>query len=150
MKFKIPYSIRKSLIKILPFVATAIMSTACHKKPYDVIIDWTWGPVPTPKEVIQKEINKKNVNMVFLNCGEKNLTHWSPDGFHRARDTLQTRLDMAPGRVRGMGTIYVNSAVGAHMPDINENMICGMALEDSIWYTTNGWKVQRLHQPHNK
>ena len=83
--------------------------------------------------------------MVFLNCGEKNLTHWSPLDFHSARDTLQSRLDIAPGRVRGMGTIYVNSNVGAHLPDVTAMMISGMALEDSIWYTVNGWKVQRLH-----
>jgi len=147
MKLKIPYSIRKSLIKILPFVATAIMSTACHKEPYDVIIDWTWdghGAAPS-KEVIQKEINKKHVNMVFINFNETNATGWNPASFHKARDTLQTRLDIAPGRVRGMGTIYVCSDNGAHLPDATELLTAGMALEDSLWYTANGWKVRRLH-----
>ncbi len=139
MKVKFPYSIQRSMIKILPFIATAIMSASCHKEPYDVVIDYTWGPVPTPKEVIQKEINKKNVNMVFLNCGEKNATSWSPAHFHQARDTLQTRLDIAPGRIRGMGTIYVETT---NMPSVNENIISGMALEDYIWYVANGWKVQ--------
>ena len=50
------------LFMTLPFMATAIMSTACHKEPYDVIIDWDWdkdiGLAPS-KEVIKKEINKK-------------------------------------------------------------------------------------------
>ena len=148
MKLKIPYSIRKSLIKILPFVATAIMSTACHKEPYDVVIDWNWGinmDATAQKEIIHKEINKKNVNMVFLDFGEQNLTNWAPVEFHRARDTLQTCLDIAPGRVRGMGTIYVNSRNGAHLPDPFAEDISGMALEDSIWHNANGWKVQRLH-----
>lgn len=141
MKFKQKYKIGKAL----SLVGLMILANACHKEPYDVIIDYTWGPIPTPKEVIQKEINKKDVNMVFLNCGEKNLTNWSPADFHCARDTLQTRLDIAPGRIRGMGTIYVNSAHGAHLSDVNEHLVAGMALEDSIWYTANGWKVQRLH-----
>lgn len=144
MKKKIPYNIRKSLIKLLPFAAVAIMASSCTEK-HDVIIDYTWGPVPTPKEVIQNEINKKNVNMVFLNCGEKNVTHWTPSGFHRARDTLQTRLDIAPGRIRGMGTIYVNSRNGAHLPSVDIDTIEGMGFLDSVWYTANGWKVQRLH-----
>lgn len=73
-----------------------------------------------------------------------NATNLWPADFHRARDTLQTRLDIAPGRIRGMGTIYVNSAVGAHLPDVTIDTIAGMALEDSLWFTANGWKVQRL------
>ena len=145
--------------KYLTFIAMfmslltgGFMATSCHKEPYDVVIDWDWdghGFAPS-KEIIQKEINKKNVNMVFINFNEMNKTNWSPADFSVGRDTLQTRLDMAPGRVRGMGTIYVNPAVGAHMPDINENMIAGMALEDSIWYTANGWKVQRWTPHYNK
>lgn len=142
------HRLQKYLFRVLfmtvPFVATAIMANACQKE-HDVIIDYTWGPVPTPKEVIQKEINKKNVNMVFLNCGEKNATSWSPAHFHQARDTLQTRLDIAPGRIHGMGTIYVNSRNGAHLPDTMAWGIAGMSLGDSLWYTANGWKVQRLH-----
>lgn len=148
---KTPYNIRKALIKILPFMATAIMASACGKK-HDVVIDWVWSPeyVSSSKEVIQKEVNKKNVNMVFLNFNEMNLTNWDPALFHAARDTLQTRLDIAPGRVRGMGTICVNSQHGAHMPDITEHITPGMALEDSLWYTANGWKVRRLHQNREK
>lgn len=141
------------LFMTLPFMATAIMSTACHKEPYDVIIDWDWdtciGLAPS-KEVIQKEINKQNVNIVFINFNEMNVTVWDPASFHMARDTLQTRLDIAPDRVRGMGTLYVNSRNGAHMPDVTEHITPGMALEDSLWYTANGWKVRRLNSKWEK
>lgn len=148
MKFKQKYKIGKAL----SLVGLMILANACHKEPYDVVIDWTWdghGLAPS-KEIIQNEINKKNVNMVFINFNEMNVTNWDPASFHRARDTLQTRLDLAPGRIRGMGTMYVNSLNGAHMPDVNEYMASGMALEDSLWYTANGWKVQRLHPLYTK
>lgn len=151
MKVKFPYSIQRSMIKILPFIATAIMSASCQKE-HDVVIDWAWDAqsLASSKKMIQKEINKKNVNMVFLNFGEMNLTSWNPAGFHKARDTLQTRLDIAPGRVRGMGTIYVASDNGAHLPDVTERITPGMALEDSIWYTANGWNVRRLYPQKEK
>lgn len=60
------HRLQKYLFRVLfmtvPFMATAIMSTACHKEPYDVVIDWTWGPgldATAQKEIIRKEINKK-------------------------------------------------------------------------------------------
>ena len=155
MKFKIPYSIRKSLIKILPFVATAIMSTACHKEPYDVVIDWDWhanmGWAPK-KEVIKSYTDQKNVNSVKIHLFGRdgpdmpvNSSGWRSRAFHKARDTLQTRIDINPQKVCGMGTIYVNSRNGAHLPaDYSENSPSGMSLEDSIWFTSNGWVIERF------
>lgn len=143
------------IVMLMSLLTGASVMTSCHKEPYDVVIDWDWdnnyglGLAPS-KEIIQNELNKKNVNTVFINFNEMNKTNWNPASFHRARDTLQTRLDMAPGRVRGMGTIYVASDNGAHMPDVTEMITSGMALEDSIWYTANGWKVQRLHPLNSK
>ena len=143
MKFKQKYNIGKAL----SLAGLMMLANACQKE-YDVVIDWNWednlGWV-SPKEIIKKEINKKNVNMIFLDFGEQNLTNWAPVDFHSARDTLQPCLDIAPGRIRCMGTIYVNSRNGAHLPDPLAEDISGMALEDSLWYTTNGLKVQRLH-----
>ena len=141
------------LFMTLPFIATAIMSASCHKEPYDVVIDWRTDPISNAtaqKEILSKAINNKNVNMIFLDFGERNFTPWWPAAFHRVRDTLQMYIDMAPGRIRGMGTIQVNSSVGAHLPDVTIDTIAGMALEDSLWFTANGWKVQRLKPPHNK
>ena len=149
MRFERKYNIGKTL----SLAGLMMLANACHKEPYDVVIDWDWdkdvGLAPS-KEVIQKEINKKNVNIVFINFNKMNATSLWPAAFHRARDTLQTRLDIAPGRIRGMGTIQVNSAVGAHLPDVTIDTIAGMALEDSLWFTANGWKVQRWQPSRNK
>lgn len=88
--------------------------------------------------------------MVFLDFGEQNLTSWLPIDFHRARDTVQPCMNIAPGRILLKGTFFVNSTVGAHLPDVSIDTVAGMGLADSIWWTANGVKVQRLHQPHNK
>lgn len=148
MKFKHKYNIGKTL----SLAGLMMLATACNKE-RDVIIDWTWGQgmgwAPS-KEAIKNETDKRNVRTVFINFNETNLTNWAPEDFHRGRDTLQTRIDIAPNKVRGMGTIYVNSQNGAHMPDYTEPEISGMALEDSIWFTANGWKVKRLHPSHSK
>jgi len=141
MKVKIPYSIQRSMIKILPFIATAIMSASCHKEPYDVVIDWDWdkdiGLAPS-KEVIRKEINKKNVNMVFINLGKQNVTGLPPIALHMARDTLESRTNLAPGHIRLMGTIYVHSV----LPDVNIDTIAGIGAPDSTWFAQNGLSVQ--------
>ncbi len=129
------------LFMTLPFMATAIMSTACHKEPYDVIIDWDWdkdiGLAPS-KEVIKKEINKKNVNMVFINLGKQNVTGLPPIALHMARDTLESRTNLAPGHIRLMGTIYVHSV----LPDVNIDTIAGIGAPDSTWFAQNGLSVQ--------
>lgn len=82
--------------------------------------------------------------MIFLDFGERNMTNWYPALFNRAHDTLQTYMDMAPGHIRFMGTFYVSSRYGAHLPDVNIDTIAGMGLLDSIWWTANGVKVMRL------
>ncbi len=146
MKVKIPYSIQRSMIKILPFIATAIMSASCHKE-HDVVIDWRTGPIltaTTPKETLLTEINKKNINTIFLDFGERNMTNWYPLMFHRVHDTLQMYQDKAQGRIRLVGTFYVSSMYGAHLPDVTIDTIEGMGFPDSVWFTINGLNVQRL------
>ena len=142
MKFKHKYNIGKAL----SLAGLMALATACQKE-YDAVIDWNWkdnlGYAP-PKEMIKNETDKKNVNTVFINLTSPNSGGYTPWDFRSARDTLQTRLDIAPGRVRGMGTIYVHPRNGAQLPDPADYDICGMSLEDSLWYTANGWKVQRL------
>lgn len=135
------------LFMTLSLAGLMMLANACNKE-RDVIIDWEWGSgldATAQKEIIRKEINKRNVNRIFLDFGERNLTNWYPAAFHRARDTLQTCIDIAPGRIRGLGTIYVSSTDGAHLPDVTARFPEGMGLVDSLWYTANGWKVQRLN-----
>lgn len=155
MKFKVPYSIKKSLTRILPFAAAAIMATSCHKEPYDVVIDWNWannmGWAP-PKSDIKYYADKKDVKTVKIHLFGRdgpnmpaNSSGWRPREFHIARDTLQTRININPQKVCGLGMIYVNSQNGAHLPaNYGENSPSGMSLEDSLWYTAHGWKVQRF------
>lgn len=148
---------------VLCLAALMALATACKKDPNgtnntneptrEVVIDWDWdqcvGLAPS-KEMIKNETDKPDVKTVFINFNEMNVTNLSPANFHRARDTLQTRIDINPTKVRGMGTLYVNSINGAHLPNCTEHDISGMSLVDSIWYTAHGWTVQRLHQFHNK
>ena len=152
LKQKIPYNIRKSLARVLPWATVLIMASACQKK-YDVVIDWDWhdnlGYAP-PKEMIKSETDKRCVETVFINLTSDNSTGHTPRNFHNARDSLQTRIDINPNKVRGMGTIYVNSKNGAQLPDPTDWDNCGMALEDSLWFTSNGWKVQRFNPQYTK
>jgi hypothetical protein len=143
------------MIKILPFIATAIMSASCHKEPYEVVIDWNWdnnmGWAP-PKEDIKYYTDKKDVKSVKIHLFGRdgpdmpaNSGGWRPRAFHKARDTLQTRIDIDPQKVCGMGTIYVHPDNGAHLPaNYGESSPGGMSLEDSIWFTSNGWVVERF------
>lgn len=152
MKFKVPYSIRKSLIKILPFVATAIMAISCHKTKYDAVIEWDWdidGAWAPPKEMVKTEADKREVENVIIKLTYANCSGVSPKSFHRARDTLQTRINIAPAKIRLAGKIFVNPQNGAHLPPIYDPyQPSGMSLEDSIWFTEKGCTVQRL--PHSK
>ena len=142
------------LLFLLPFMATAIMATSCHKEPYDVVIDWNWkdnlGWAP-PKEMIRDEVNKKNVNTVFINLVSDKSTNHTPYTFHNARDTLQTRLDIAPGKVRGMGTIYINPEPGAdNRPNHGIEQDFGIAWYDKIWFEENGWKIKPWVPPRGR
>ena len=147
---------------ILTLAALMAIATACKKDPtpepepeplHDVVIDWDWGQgmgLAPSKEMIKNETDKKDVRAVFINFNETNVTNWSPANFHKARDTLQTRIDIAPNKVRGSGTICVNSRNGAHMPTYTETEISGMSIYDSIWFTAHGWNVRRLYPLRNK
>ncbi len=149
MKFKQKYNIGK----VLSLAGLMMLANACNKEPYDVIIDldpyWTIEGMAAQKISVQEAANDKYVNTIFLNANKMSLVSWHPKGIHRARDTLQMYMDMAPGRVRGMGTMIVDSDGGAQLPDCTATDTCGMALEDSLWYTYNGWKIER-YNPYSK
>lgn len=154
MKSKHPYIIRRFLIIIiLLFVVTAILATSCHKeqdpKPTrEAIIEWSWDidrAWAPPKEMVKIEADKSDVNKVIIKLTYMNCSGMFPASFHRARDTIQTRIDIAPHKVRLAGKIFVNTQNGAHLPPIYEpGHGSGMSLEDSIWFTQNGCTVQRL------
>lgn len=162
MKKIFPYNIRKSLTRILPF--GLLMMLACHKDPTPIptpepdipidttiardtiIIDWNWqnsiGWAP-PKYMIQEQINKPNVRIVCIKLTSPTSYGYTPYNFHNARDTLQTRLDIAPGRIRGKGTVYIDPSPGADsMPNHDMGQAPGIAWYDKLWFEQNGWKIE--------
>jgi hypothetical protein len=156
MQLKQKYSIKKSLLRLLPFVM--LMAPACKKKKveptlpepehYNVVIDWNWddglGLAP-PMDTVKKYTSNRYIDTVFINLTSPNSTGLLTKHFRKARDTLQTRIDLAPQKVWGKGGVYVNSTNGAQLPGYDEP-VCGMALVDSIWFTDHGWTVKRLGQ----
>ena len=86
---------------------------------------------------------KENVEKIIMKLGPSNTTGACPLHFHRARDTLSKRIDVNPQKVCGAGTIYVNTLYGATLPDPYSTEDGGMTPDDSIFFTTNGWTLQR-------
>lgn len=143
MKFKVPYSIKKSLVRILPFATVAVMVASCHKEPYDVTIDWTWRN-PPDRELIKKYADDRNVKTIVLNLLPCTSGGFSPRAFRRARDSLEINyFSISPHNTVGRGNIYVDEFNGAQLPDPYANNPCGMALEDSIWYANKGFTIVR-------
>ena len=153
MKLLQKYSIKKSLLRLLPF-AMLLGTASCNRDraksntpepivQHDVVIDWNWddnlGWAP-PMDTIKKYAQDKYVNNIFINLTSPNASGYASVAFHRARDTLQTRIDVAPTRVRGMGTIH---PWRADIPDF-EPFGDGMCIEDSLWFTSHGWQIQRV------
>lgn len=143
MKFKVPYGIKKSLVKVLPFMATAIMATSCHKEPYDVVIDWDWVN-PPDKELIRQYANDKNTQKIILNLRPYNSTSYTPAIFHRIYDSLYMNcFSIDPAKITGEGNIYVDEFNGAHLPDPYADDITGMAEIDSGKYKQIGFNIER-------
>ena len=119
-----------------------------------IIIDWDWkvDPALAPSmDSIKFYTDQLDVRDVYINLMDK--TDDQLDGtvcegfrskiFRRARDTMQTRFDMSE-KVKGSGKIIVSREGGAQLPDIGEDR--GMALDDSIWFTAHGIKVERYRR----
>ena len=154
MKSKQNYNIKTALLRVLPLVM--LMAPACKKnrveptpepKHYNVVIDWDWalsqGWAP-PKDMVKKYTDDKYVDTVFIHTWSENTPGYGPKIFRRARDTLQTRFDIAPSKVRGSGDIYVSPNNGAQLPSY-ETPVAGMCLQDSVWFANNGWQILRYN-----
>lgn len=151
------------LIALMAFLA------ACHKDPTpqpnpdhptdpiiptkEITIHWDWfanlGWAP-PKDSIKYYTDQDSVKFVDINLigldgigYPVNSTGFHPGIFHIARDTLQTRIDIDPAKVKLSGTILVNSRNGATFQNHNPDQGLGMAYYDSIWFTDHGCIVRR-------
>lgn len=159
MKRMVPYNIRKSVMHILPL--GLLMAISCTKDPepdpfpfpatQDVTIEWSWNPVDhmrpgfaPPKEDIAFYAENPLIRNVFIDITGTGMAH-SPIFFRAARDTLQTRIDINPNKVKGTGTIFVGND-GAQITDMSHPEIYnGMWKYDSIWFTNHGWSIGRYN-----
>ena len=126
------------------------------EKVFDV--DWNEEPYDfaPPVDSMKKYTDNPEYKYVFINFMNKgspiNQEGMPCDGcaarkFKRARDTLQTRIDINPAKVRGSGTIIVEGPGAASLPE--DNMFgTGMRAVDSAWYVANGWKIAHRYEQH--
>ena len=102
----------------------------------------------TPMDSIKEYATNPEYKYVFINIMNKGSPlpygqEGCPCGgfptraFKRARDTLQTRLDINPSKVRGSGTIIVDRTLS----DDAAPGELGIHRSDSTWYADNGWRV---------
>ena len=149
------------LCKALTLAGIMALANACKKPPVpepviptkEVTIHWNWkanlGWAP-PMDTIKYYTDQDDVKFVDINIiGNEgpgfpvNCTGVTPGPFHRARDTLQTRIDIDSTKVRLSGTIVVNSDNGATLQNHDSTQDMGMAYYDSIWFADHGCTVRR-------
>jgi hypothetical protein len=110
-----------------------------------IVIDWNWDAVigwAPPKDTIKYYTDQKNVGNVKINLiGRKGpgfpviCTTYSPSAFHKARDTLQTRIDIDSLKVGLSGTILARNANATnHNPDQPD----GITPYDVRWFEQHG------------
>lgn len=122
------------------------------EKVFDMDLAFEWAP---SADSIKKYADNPEYKYIFINVMNKGSPSLLSDGqegmpcsgyparvFKRARDTLQTRIDINPAKVRGSGTIIVNRENGAQLPDSVD--VAGMWLKDSIWFANMGYKIERI------
>ena len=119
------------------------------EKVFDV--DWNVDGATTyyaapPADSIKKYTSDSEYKYVIINFMNKDpnaeqegmlCSGYQVRTFTRARDTLQTRIDIDPAKVRGSGTIIVNST----NPDDAAPGSYGIYRSDSTWYADNGWRI---------
>jgi len=149
--------------RVLFLAALMALATACKKDPTPeptptnmhkkIVLIWDWyydGRAPN-RDTVKYYANRPDVDSVIMvpdstselsNNVASVYTTWH---YHRARDTLQKCINFAPKKVKGGGSIKVSKKNGAQLPPEYDVGLTqeGMSLEDSIWYTANGWKVSR-------
>lgn len=140
--------------KVLSLAGLMALANACGKDPVptpepvvptrEVTIPWDWSWRWPPIDSIEYYSSQNDVKSIIMFLRYHTATGFTPEAFHRARDSLQRRIDIAPEKVRGKGEIIVNSHGGAHLSDHNATDTCGMAEIDSLWYTKQGFTVRRF------
>ncbi|MBO4874784.1 MAG: hypothetical protein J5542_05710 [Bacteroidales bacterium] len=115
-------------------------------------IDWNVEPydfAPPPADSIKKYASDLEYKYVFINFMDlrQNQEGMPCDGtpvriFKRARDTLQTRIDINPKKVLGTGIIIAGNVGDASWPEDVSGTKQGMRAVDSAWFAANGWEIK--------
>lgn len=146
LKQKIPYNIRKSLVKILPWamlLGAPVTTSSCGKDPMPtrkVVIDWDWEHFPN-SDTVRLCAKQKDVDSIILNLRDYNTTAWTPWLFNGICNELEKVFNIAPKKTRGHGTIIVGHEGGAQMQSTEPGQCSGMSLYDSIRCTNWGFLV---------
>lgn len=158
----------KRVWNIISLSALMAFLAACHKDPTpqpnpdhptdtitpivptkDVTIVWDWsagvGRAP-PKDTVKYYTDQDSVRLVDIYLiGENgigypiNCTGSYANVLHRARDSLQTRIDIDSTKVKLSGTLIV----GEILPNHNSGQEPGIAWYDSVWFVKQGCVVRR-------
>ncbi len=154
MKFKqiAPYNIRKSLFKILPMAllmgAPAMNSCKPDEPQYQItgIVVWNWNEnlenAPN-KDDVKNMADNEYISEIHIGLKPTEVPFFTAATFHAARDTLQNLINLNPDKIKGSGAIQPNPVNGASLP-FPDSTRYGMAKEDSLWFTQNGWHVWRM------
>ncbi|MBO7509017.1 MAG: hypothetical protein J6T57_01955 [Alphaproteobacteria bacterium] len=110
-----------------------------------IVIDWDWDAIigwAPPKDTIKYYTDQKNVGNVKINIiglqgpgFPVNCTNYRPSAFHKARDTLQTRIDIDSLKVGLSGTIWAHDA---NATNHNPGQPYGVTPYDMEWFRKHG------------
>ena len=164
MKFKIPYNIKRAAFGVLPLLMLMGATPSCKKnrsvidsnepnppqiEQHDDTIHWDWrwciGFAPSVDSV-KYYTNDPTLRHIYIDiiC-EAVGSSLEPRHFRKARDTLQSRIDVNTSKVRYCGTITCGPD-GAHIHPDTITKKYGMWEPDSVWFARNGLIVERYHQ----
>lgn len=115
----------------------------------EITLYWDWDAVigwAPPKDSIKYYTDQDSVKTVDINIiGRKGpgfpvtSDTYRAVAFHNARDTLQTRIDLDPNKVKLSGTLLINET----LPDTAMGQNKGIFLSDSTWFANKGCFLRR-------
>ena len=144
---------KAKLNRVLFLAALAALATACKKDPQpepwrEAVSPWMWGGgmgIVPPKDTVAFYANDPTIKYVYIHILQADTYGgaWQPRHFNQARDSLQSRIDISPDKIRGRGIIKVGRDGARISPDTLTKKY-GMWETDSLWFTKNGWRVERM------
>ena len=140
-------AMRRAAILLLSMMML-VVPNACHKDPMPapipegtdtIYVPFEWGIHKPDIDTIKFYANQPRVKKIIMDLVPMDsfyTTAWYWRPFHNARDTLQKRIDVAPNKVCGRGTIIVYQVV----PD-EPSWFTGLPRSDSIAFAKMGFDI---------